>query len=60
MLTRSNNVLLYVFPILFLIIYFQIFSGDFAYLDEVYALWHNDDKTNYNATQGRWLSGLIF
>ena len=60
MLTRSNHVLLYGIPILFLIIYFQIFSGDFAYLDEAYALWHNDDKTNYNATQGRWLSGLIF
>jgi hypothetical protein len=59
MLTRTTKIY-YFIPLLFLLIYFQVFFADYAYLDEVYALWHNDDKTNYSVTQGRWLSGLIF
>jgi len=60
MLIKRTDVLFYALPLLFVILYFPIFYSDYAYSDEVYALWHNDDKTNYSATQGRLLSGLIF
>lgn len=56
----STRTLFYCIPFLFVLIYFQVFYTDYAYLDEIYALWHNNDKTNYSVTQGRWLSGLIF
>src|ERR1700748_3320473 len=51
-----------VLPALFLLIYFQIFYADFAYLDDIYQLWHNNSNANFIMfhSQGRWLSGLLF
>src|SRR5436190_15744241 len=60
MRARATRIFYYCLPLLFLLIYLQVFVADYAYRDEAYALWHNDDKTNYSVTQGRWLSGLIF
>src|SRR4030095_6927163 len=57
---KSSSALFLSIPFLFLLIYLQVFTAEYAYLDEIYALWHNDDSTNYSLTQGRWLSGLIF
>lgn len=56
-------------PLLFLVIaalfcmlYFPLFTADFAYLDEIHQLWNNRDDSNLNMflTQGRWLTGLLF
>jgi hypothetical protein len=35
---------------------------NYAYLDEIHQLWHNDDNSNFLMfhTQGRWLTGLLF
>src|SRR5258705_2975604 len=60
-ITLKNHSFLLIF-FLFLLIYFQVFFADYAYLDEIYLLWHNNDNTNFRLshTQGRWLSGLLF
>src|SRR6476661_10790135 len=49
-------------PVLFVAIYFRIFFTNYAYLDEIHQLWHNDDNSNFLMfhTQGRWLTGLLF
>ena len=62
MFSKQNGILFFCIVFLFLLIYFQVFFADYAYLDEIYLLWHNDDNTNFRIshTQGRWLSGLIF
>ncbi|HEV8507785.1 MAG TPA: hypothetical protein VGQ53_20380, partial [Chitinophagaceae bacterium] len=47
---------------MFILVYFQVFFSDYAYLDEIHQLWHNDDDSNFLMfhTQGRWLTGLLF
>ncbi len=59
---KPTKILFYSIPFLFLLIYFQIFFTDYAYLDEIHFLWHNNDNTNFIIahTQGRWLGGLLF
>jgi len=55
-------ILFFCIPFLFLLIYFQLFFAEYAYLDEIYQLWHNRDNASFIMfhTQGRWLSGLLF
>ena len=52
----------FLIPLLFILVYFQVFFADYAYLDEIHQLWHNDDNSNFLMfhTQGRWLTGLLF
>lgn len=59
---RETGFLYGLIPLLFLLIYFPVFSADYAYLDEIHQLWHNDDRSNFAMflTQGRWLTGLLF
>jgi len=49
-------------PVLFVAIYFRIFFTNYAYLDEIHQLWHNDDNSNFVMfhSQGRWLAGFLF
>ena len=49
-------------PVLFVAIYFRIFYTNYAYLDEIHQLWHNDDNSNFVMfhSQGRSLTGLLF
>jgi len=49
-------------PVLFVAVYFRIFYTDYAYLDEIHQLWHNNDDSNFIMfhSQGRWLTGLLF
>ena len=60
--SRTDIVAYFLIPVLFVFIYFRIFFGDYAYLDEIHQLWHNDDNSNFIMfhTQGRWLTGLLF
>lgn len=48
-------------PLVFVIIYFQVFSAEYAYLDEINQLWYNKGHANYDTffTQGRWLTGIL-
>jgi hypothetical protein len=59
---KETRTIYFLIPFLFLLIYFQVFFFNYAYLDEVYQLWHNNDTTNFDIihTQGRWLSALLF
>ena len=59
---HDPRVYYFLIPFLFILIYFQVFFADYAYLDEIYQLWHNDDNSNFLMfhTQGRWLTGLLF
>jgi hypothetical protein len=59
---KSSNALLLAIPFVFLLIYFQVLFTDYAYLDEIYQLWHNKDNSNFIGihSQGRWLSALLF
>jgi hypothetical protein len=59
---RDSGVYYFLIPLLFILIYFQVFFTDYAYLDEIYQLWHNDDDTNFRMLheQGRWLGGFVF
>src|SRR5436190_20220084 len=52
----------FLIPLLFILVYFQVFFADYAYLDEIHQLWHNDDNSNFLMfhTQGRWLTVLLF
>lgn len=47
---------------LYLLVYFQAFTADYAYLDEIHQLWNNQDGSNFLMflNQGRWLTGLLF
>ncbi|HEY0066485.1 MAG TPA: hypothetical protein VGB46_03955, partial [Flavisolibacter sp.] len=58
----KKNAFLLLTPLIFLLLYHQVFVADYAYLDEAYQLWNNRDQTNYHMflTQGRWLTGLLF
>jgi hypothetical protein len=60
--TKQDRVLFFCIPFLFVAIYFQVFFADFAFTDEAYQLWHNNDNANFVMfhSQGRWLSGLLF
>lgn len=44
------------------IIFFPVFTSSYAYLDEAYQLWHNQDGLvfTYFFIQGRWLAGKLF
>lgn len=46
---------------LLLIIFYPVFFADYAYMDEAYQLWHNDDNSNFNMLfeQGRGLGALV-
>jgi len=57
-----SKALLFAIPLLFILIYHQVFIADYAYLDEIHQLWHNNDDSNFVMfyTQGRWLTGLLF
>jgi len=59
---RDSRIYYFLIPLLFILIYFQVFFTDYAYLDEIHQLWHNDDNSNFLMfhTQGRWLTGLLF
>lgn len=61
-LFNRKGLLFFAVLILFCLLYFQTFTADFAYLDEIHQLWHNQGKSNYLMflTQGRWLTGLLF
>jgi hypothetical protein len=61
-LFEKKGLLLLSIAALFLLIYFPVFTADFAYLDEIHQLWNNQDNSNLNMflTQGRWLTGLLF
>lgn len=60
-MSRANYRVLTI-PILFILLYHQVFIANYAYLDEIYQLWHNQDSTNYDMffDQGRWLTGVLF
>lgn len=60
MSTRKSAIILLI-PVIFTIVYYQVFIADYAYLDEIHQLWHNRDGSNFTmfATQGRWLTGLL-
>lgn len=47
---------------LYLLVYFQAFTTNYAYLDEIHQLWNNKDGSNLLMflDQGRWLTGLLF
>ncbi|AEW00053.1 hypothetical protein A4D02_29050 [Niastella koreensis] len=47
--------------ILLFIIFYPVFFADYAYMDEAYQLWHNDDNSNFNMLfeQGRGLGALV-
>jgi len=62
MFTKSSKVLFFCIPLLFVLIYFQVFFSEYAYLDEIHQLWHNNDNSNFVMfhSQGRWLTGLLF
>ncbi len=59
---RLEIILYCLIPILFVAVYFRIFYTDYAYLDEIHQLWHNNDDSNFIMfhSQGRWLTGLLF
>jgi hypothetical protein len=59
---KQYRISIFCIPFVFLLIYFQVFFADYAYLDEIHQLWHNNDNSNFIMfhTQGRWLSGLLF
>ena len=59
---RYSRIYYFLIPLLFFLVYFQVFFADYAYLDEIHQLWHNDDNSNFLMfhTQGRWLTGLLF
>src|SRR4030095_13380626 len=59
---KSSSALFLAIPFLFLLIYFQVFTAEYAYLDEIHQLWHNNDHSNFVMfhTQGRWITGLLF
>ena len=48
--------------VLYTLIYFQTFTANYAYLDEIHQLWNNRDNSNRDMflTQGRLLTGLLF
>lgn len=43
------------------VIYFQVFTSNFAFIDEAHQLWYNDTESNFQMflTQGRLLTGYI-
>jgi len=49
-------------PLLFTLLYYQVFITDYCYLDEIHQLWYNNDGGNFRmfTTQGRLLSGILF
>jgi hypothetical protein len=59
---KSSSALFLAIPFLFLLIYLQVFTAEYAYLDEIHQLWHNNDQSNFVMfhTQGRWITGLLF
>jgi len=59
---NKSHLLYLLIPVLFLLIYLPAFYTDYAYLDEIHQLWHNNDHSNFTMflTQGRWLTGLLF
>jgi hypothetical protein len=59
---HNSRIYYFLIPLLFILVYFQVFFADYAYLDEIHQLWHNDDNSNFLMfhTQGRWLTGLLF
>ncbi|MES1216604.1 MAG: glucosyltransferase domain-containing protein [Bacteroidota bacterium] len=62
MLSEKSHLPTFLIPLLFLLIYFQVFIADYAYLDEIHQLWHNKDGGNYSmfVDNGRWLTGWLF
>jgi hypothetical protein len=51
------------FPLfLFLLIYYQVFSAVYFFSDDIHQLWYNYYHPAFpgSASQGRWISGLIF
>ena len=52
---------LLIIPVLFFLIYFQVFFANYVYTDEANQVWHNNDGLNYTmfTVQGRWLTGLL-
>lgn len=59
---HDSRVYYLLIPLLFVPVYFQVFFSDYAYLDEIHQLWHNDDNSNFLMfhTEGRSLTGLLF
>ncbi len=59
---RDSKIYYFLIPLLFILVYVQVFFTDYAYLDEIHQLWHNDDNSNFLMfhTQGRWLTGFLF
>lgn len=55
---ENKKTLFLLIPLFFLLIYFQVFFANYAYLDEIHQLWHNHEQSIYD-TQGRWLAGLL-
>ena len=59
---HDSRIYYFLIPLLFILVYVQVFFADYAYLDEIHQLWHNNDNSNFILfhTQGRWLTGLLF
>jgi hypothetical protein len=47
---------------LYMFIYYAVFGSEYVYLDEINQLWWKEGKQNFLmfATQGRWLTGVLF
>lgn len=58
---RKGLALLFII-IVYGLVYFPTLWADYAYLDEIHQLWHNQDHSNLHMflTQGRLLTGLLF
>jgi hypothetical protein len=62
MFLKSLKPLFFFVPFLFLVIYVQVFFADYAYLDDIHMLWHNNDNSNFVMfhSQGRMFSGFLY
>ncbi len=49
-------------PLLFFVVYCQVFTASYFFSDDIHQLWYNKYYSAYSAsaTQGRWISGLVF
>ena len=61
-LLRHKGYWFFVIGVLYTLIYFQTFTANYAYLDEIHQLWNNRDNSNRDMflTQGRLFTGLLF
>jgi hypothetical protein len=48
--------------LIFLLVYFQVFTANYFFSDDIHQLWYNKYASAYtaSASQGRWISGFVF